>query len=178
MAVTDRREARRELRRSGRRRRRGGAGRGPRVLQHTAQRVSRSIEEGRHHARRVIRGDRPFVLVLVGVLVLAAVVLSGPTQSFVDGRSRVDALERKAAALEDANGDLRRRVDDLNDPLRIELIAREQQGFVRPGEVAYSITAPEVDRPRITAPRASTSATDDAPWHVRVRGIVEEWFGA
>ena len=117
------------------------------------------------------------MLVLVGALVLAAVVLTGPAQSFVDGRSRVDALQVKADALHEANDDLRDQVEDLNDPLRIELIAREQQGFVRPGEMAYSLTPPEVDRPRITAPRGSASGAEDDPWFDRARRIVGEWFG-
>lgn len=135
------------------------------------------MAEVRYRAGRVVRGDRPFVLVLVGALVLAAVILTGPAQSFVDGRSRVDALQLKADALHEANDGLQRQVEDLNDPLRIELIAREQQGFVRPGEVAYSLTPPEVDRPRITAPRDSVRATGDGSWFERARRIVGEWFG-
>ncbi len=104
---------------------------------------------------------------LLGVLVLAAVIISGPAQSYLDARDRVETLEEKAVALDDANAQLEQRVEDLNDPTNIELLAREQQGFVRPGEVAYALVPPEVDRPRITAPRETPSA-DPPAWYVRV----------
>lgn len=115
------------------------------------------------------------VVALLAALVLGGVVLSGPVQSYLDARDRVAALEAKAEALDDANAELEQRVEDLNDPLNIELLAREQQGFVRPGEVAYSLAPPEVDRPRITEPR-ETPPPPPAPWYVRVwqavRGVV------
>jgi len=40
---------------------------------------------------------------------------------------------------------LEQRVDDLHDPEHLELVAREQQGFARPGEVVYRIIPPETD---------------------------------
>ena len=124
---------------------------------------------------RVVRGDRPMIVALLAVLVLSGVVLTGPVQSYLDARDRVAALEAKAEALDEANAQLEQRVEDLNDPLNIELLAREQQGFVRPGEVAYALAPPEVDRPRITEPRAAPPP-EPAPWHVRVweavRGVV------
>ncbi len=117
------------------------------------------------------------VVGLLGVLVLAGVIISGPAQSYLDARDRVETLEEKAVALDDANAQLEQRVEDLNDPTNIELLAREQQGFVRPGEVAYALVPPEVDRPRITAPREVP--TEDPPaWYVRVwESITEGWRG-
>lgn len=172
-----RRQERRALRRSGRRRRRGGHGRGPRAVQSTARGVQRTGERVTGRVRRLVRGDRPLVGLVLGVLVLGAVILSGPADSYLDARSRVQALEAKESALDAANQDLVDRVEDLNDPVRIELIAREQQGFVRPGEVAYSLVPPEVERPLITAPRSAVGDEPDRSWLAQARGAVREWLG-
>ncbi len=125
--------------------------------------------------RRAVGGDRPFAAAIAGLLVLGVVVLSGPAQSYLDGRERVEALERKATALDAENGRLAQRVEDLHDPLNIELTARETQGFIRPGEVPYALVPPEVDRPQITAPRTAETP-DERPWHrrawERIRGLL------
>jgi cell division protein FtsB len=164
---------RRELRRLERRRRRGGHGRGPLALQ-------RAIGGGLGAVRRAVgsatSGNRPLLVVLAGALVLSVLMLSGPAQRLLDSRARVDTLAAKAEALEHANGALERRKADLEDPLNVELLAREQQGFIRPGEVPYTLVPPEVDRPRITAPRDDTEIT--APtWYGRAWETVRGWVG-
>ena len=67
-------------------------------------------------------------------------------------RTRIAALEAKAAALEAENVRLERRITDLDDPATVELLAREQLGLVRPGEVPYVLIPPQVDRQRILDP--------------------------
>jgi cell division protein FtsB len=164
---------RRELRRLERRRRRGGHGRGPVALQ-------RAVRGGQDGVRRTISsatsGNRPFVAVLAGALVLSVLMLSGPAQRLLDSRARVDTLAAKADALERENGLLERRQADLEDPLNIELLAREQQGFIRPGEVPYTLVPPEVDRPRITAPRESVEPRE-LVWYERAWNTVRGWVG-
>jgi cell division protein FtsB len=164
---------RRELRRLERRRRRGGHGRGPVALQRAAR---SGLGAGRRAASTVTSGDRPLVAVLVGALVLSVVMLSGPAQRLLDSRARVDGLAVKAEALERENELLERRQADLEDPGNVELLAREQQGFIRPGEVPYTLVPPEVDRPRITAPR--DQADPPVPtWYARAWETVRGWVG-
>lgn len=88
-------------------------------------------------------------LLLAGAIVLGAVLLAPPFENYVVARQRVAVLEQQALALEAENMRLERRITDLDDPLTVELLAREQQGLVRPGEVPYVLLAPEVDAPRI-----------------------------
>ena len=109
-------------------------------------------ERPRRAARRS-RRTRP-VDVLLGVLLLATIafgvlVLIQPLEGYLAERQRVATLEQQALALENENLRLERRIDDLDDPVTIELLAREQQGLVRPGEVPYVLTPPDVDAPRI-----------------------------
>jgi cell division protein FtsB len=164
---------RRELRRLERRRRRGGHGRGPVALQ-------RAVDTGLGAVRRAVAsttsGNRPLVAVLAGALILSVLMLSGPAQRLLDSRARVDSLAVKAEALERENTVLERRQADLEDPLNVELLAREQQGFIRPGEVPYTLVPPEVDRPRITAPRDAAEAPAPA-WYARAWETVRDWVG-
>lgn len=164
----DRRAQRRLVRRVARRRRVGSVGNRPGLLTLPAVLHDR--------VRLVTHGDRPLVLALVGALVLAVVLLSGPAQSYLDGRERVEKLTAKAAALDAENAALEQRVTDLEDPETIELLAREQQGYIRPGEVPYVLLPPEVERPTITDPR-TTPEPASGPWYQRLWLELRGWVG-
>ncbi len=156
-----------QLRRSERRRRRGGAGRAPRPVQRLARRVAGAGEVSPHTVAQAGRGDRPMLMVLVAVMVLGVVMLSGPAQRYLDGQHRVGRLETSVAALEEETDELEQRRDRLTDPDEVELLAREEQGFVRPGEVPYTLVPPEVERPRIATPR-DVGRPDPEPWYARL----------
>jgi cell division protein FtsB len=108
---------------------------------------------GTRREQRRARRTSP-VDVLLGVLLLGAVglgvlLLAPPFEGYLAARQRVAGLEQQAIALENENLRLERRLADLDDPVTIELLARSQQGLVRPGEVPYVLTPPDVDAPRI-----------------------------
>lgn len=169
-------DERQELRRLSRRRRRGGHRRAPMPVQRAAARVGSAVARVRAAAHRAVSGNRPFVVALLGALVLGLVMLSGPTQRYFDHRARVATLEAKADALDAEIARLEQRRDDLNDPTHLELLAREQQGFIFPGEVPYTLIPPEVDQPRIATPRQTTPAPEP-PWYQRAWEQVRSWFG-
>gem|GEM_PF-1633235 len=166
MTASHRLEERRRLRALERRRRRGGSARGPVTVQRAARGVRGGVARLRMRATRAVRGDRPLIVALLGVLALAVVILSSPLESFLDGRERVDHLEVKAAALDAENARLEQRVIDLETDTTIELLAREQLGLVHPGEVLYTLTPPEVERPLISPPRTQEAGSGD-PWYTR-----------
>jgi cell division protein FtsB len=176
VSLAHRTEQRRELRRLERRRRRGGEGRGPVALQRLVIAVGDGLAMARAAVVRAVRGDRPLLVALAGVLVIAMLVLSQPAQSYLDGRARVDTLAVKAEALDGENERLERRAADLRDPATVELLARETQGFTRPGEVPYALIPPEVDRPVITAPRDQAGVEPDA-WYERLWSLTTGRFG-
>jgi cell division protein FtsB len=169
-------EERRRLRRLERRRRRGGDQRGPVVLQRTARGVRHGTTLARSRFRRFIRGDRPLLLVTLAVLALAAILLSAPLQSYLDGQARVDHLAVTAEALDRANADLTQRAEDLERDTTVELLAREQLGLVFPGEVAYTLAPPEVDPSRTTA-NAPVEPAAPLPWHTRLWSQLRELLG-
>jgi cell division protein FtsB len=98
---------------------------------------------------RVLRSDLLLGLILVTVLGLGVMLVAPPFENYVSARQRVALLEQQAAALDTANQQLERRLSDLDDPVTVELLAREQQGLIRPGEVPYVLIPPESERPRI-----------------------------
>jgi cell division protein FtsB len=100
-------------------------------------------------------------VLLLGALGLGVVLLAPPFEQYVIARQRVALLEQQALALDTENQRLERRVADLNDDVTIELLARSQQGLVRPGEVPYVLIAPEVDVPRILDAPQQVASEDD-----------------
>jgi cell division protein FtsB len=109
----------------------------------------RRRRRARRPVRRLLGADLTLGALLLGATVLGVWVAAAPFETYVSSRERVALLEQQAAALAAENARLEQRVIDLDDPLTIELLAREQQGLVRQGELPYVLTPPEPDRPRI-----------------------------
>ena len=175
MSRSDVRGQRRELRRRARARRRGGDGRPPVFVQRVTG-LAHATRDGTQRAWDAARsGDRPMAVALVVVVVLGVTMLAGPTQRYLDSDTRVDDLQAKASALEAENDLLHQRKQDLTDDEYVELLAREQQGLVRPGEVPYTLVPPEVERPQISAPHQVT-ATREAAWYERAWTTVRNWL--
>lgn len=103
----------------------------------------------RRAARRRAPADLLLGVLLLATLALGVLVLAPPFEDYRAARQRVALLEQQAAALEVENERLASRVEDLDDPVTLELLARQQQGLVRSGDVPYVLTSPEVDAPRI-----------------------------
>lgn len=169
----------RSRRRESRRAARGGRPRGGRIgrlLAPVTGALARMFAPVGRAARSAVSGDRPLVVALLGVLGLAVILLSGPTQSYLDHRARVEVLELQAEVLEAENARLSSRAEALQDDGTIERLAREQQGFIRPGEVPYALVPPEVERPRITVTWDDPEPAP-APWYERAWGTVQALFG-
>jgi cell division protein FtsL len=86
--------------------------------------------------RPKLTGRAAALLVAVSVLVVMAVV---PARQLLEQRSRIAELDRQAAELEAQNGELRREISALHDPVHLEELARACLGMVAPGEVAFVI---------------------------------------
>ncbi len=149
-------------------------GRSPRRAPAPVQRVARATRNGAVATRelgvRAVSGDKPLAVAFLAVFVASLVLLSGPMQSYLASRDRVELLQAQAEALAEANASLEQRSEDLNDPAQLELRAR-QDGFIKPGEVPYVVVPPEVERPQIVDPVPEPERDDD-PWFVRAwRGL-------
>jgi cell division protein FtsB len=98
-------------------------------------------------------------VVFVGVLFVAVF----PTQTYLQQRQEVEAREQRLAEIEAEAEELEQRVADLQGDEAVELLAREEWGFVFPGEEAYAIvglgatTVPPPATTTTTAPVADAS---------------------
>ena len=171
-----RRDRRRALRSATRRRVRGGEHRAPRPVQQLARHVDDAAHVASSTVRRVMVGDRPFVLGLLALFVVGALVLGGPLRSYLDQRDRVELLERQLTVLEESNADLERRADDLRDPSYQQLLARERYGYVHPGEVPYVVVPPERD-PSTIAETLAVEESVPRSWYREVWDGVTGLFG-
>lgn len=166
-------------RRASRRAARGGRRRGGRLGQWLAPvtgAIARVFSPVGRAGRAAVSGDKPLIVALLTVVGLVVVLLSGPAQSYLDHRARVEVLEMQADVLEAENSRLSSRAESLQDEGTIERLAREQQGFIRPGEVPYALVPPDVDRPQITVPWEDADAAP-APWYERAWASVQSLFG-
>lgn len=103
-------------------------------------------EEAAQPAARRSRRPRWRAVLFVTLLVSLGLVVSGvlPLQQYLEREIQVDTAKEQLAALEARNSEIAEDVDALLTDQEIERVAREQYGFVRPGEVGYVVIVPEV----------------------------------
>jgi hypothetical protein len=86
-----------------------------------------------------------------------------PLQQYLGRETQVNAAQEQLAGLEAANAAIAEDVDALLTDQEIERVAREQYGFVRPGEVGYVVITPEVDESISQRPAPEPVETPDPP---------------
>lgn len=106
----------------------------------------------------------------IGVGAIAVLVLGlgltglAPARQAFSQRQRVEAEQRKLAALEAENRKLDDRLRRLNDPDYIEKLAREQLGLVRPGEISYVVVPPPETTQTAVAPKPKPRSAPARAW--------------
>ncbi len=88
---------------------------------------------------------------LVGALTLTAIA---PARQAISQQERIRAEERKLQELNIKNAELSARLERLNDVEYMELLAREQLGLVKPGEVSFVVLSPSATS-TVTTPEPS-----------------------
>jgi cell division protein FtsL len=89
-----------------------------------------------------LTGRAAALLVAVAILSVMAIV---PIGRYLDQRSAIADIERRAAELQDENADLRGEISRLHDPAELEKLARSCLGMVGPGEVAFVLPGRTAD---------------------------------
>jgi cell division protein FtsB len=109
------------------------------------------------------RGRRWRTMLFVTLLVSLGLVASGvlPVQQYLERETQVNAARDELDALLADNGELQDQSDALLTDQEIERIAREQYGYVRPGEVGYVVITPEGEEIPSSPPQAAPVERDD-----------------
>jgi cell division protein FtsB len=112
-------------------------------------------EQGQPPAGRRKRSRWRGVLFLA-LLVSLGLVASGvlPLQQYLEREIQVTDAQERLGALETANESIASDVDALQSDQEIERVAREQYGFVRPGEVGYVVIVPDSQSVEAETPAA------------------------
>ncbi|MFV2000764.1 MAG: septum formation initiator family protein [Acidimicrobiia bacterium] len=97
----------------------------------------------RRRGRRSRFGSLFFIVVLIALGLVATGVL--PVRDYLERENEVNAAQVRLDGLQSANAELAADVDALFSEQEVERIAREQYGFVRPGEIGYVVLTPDVE---------------------------------
>ncbi len=119
--------------------------------------------------------------VLALTLIVLGVMAVTPARQLYDQHRQINEAQRQLERLSAQNAKLQGWLDRLNDPDHLERLAREQLGFVRPGEVSYLVVPPDPP-PAPPAPEAPPASArprpQPKPWHARpwerVRALLNE----
>ena len=102
-------------------------------------------------------------LIVAGTAVVTAVI---PFRQILEQQARVEGASAELARINLENELLTGEVQALNTPEEIERLARENLGYVMPGETAYVVLEPE--ETLATTPVAPAAAEEDVPWYVAI----------
>jgi len=109
-------------------------------------------------------------------LVLCALVVSAalPLREFLSQRADIRHLEQSQAAAKTRVTALEEQKARLADPDYVAALARDRLHFVRPGETAYVVIAPDAPAAAPKDARRAQSAPTgpEAPWYSQLWGSV------
>lgn len=99
-----------------------------------------------------------FMVIMMGLVVLAAFVLVPTIGTYLDQRQQIAALEEAVQLSRDEVADLERQRERWQDPAYITTQARERLYYVQPGEVVYLV---DNDLPPELAPQEQDPVSDE-----------------
>jgi len=99
-----------------------------------------------------------FMVIMLGLVVLATFVLVPTIGTYVDQRQQIAALVAAVEVTEDQVDDLEAQRDRWGDPAYIMTQARERLYYVKPGEVPYLVVD---DLPAAQVPQDEAPVSDD-----------------
>ncbi len=130
----------------------------------TLERPLHSEPRRRKSGKRSRFGTVVFLALLVSLGLVATGVL--PIRDYLGRENAVNAAQDRLVALQERNASLADDVDALYSEQEVERIAREQYGFVRPGEIGYVVLTPE-------APEAPPSPIEPVATTVVRRSLLQ-----
>lgn len=121
----------------------------------------------------VRQGERVYLLAALCLVLLLGAMAIGPMKSYAAAGDRVEQLAQRRTDLQsevDRLEELRLR---LGDPEEIELLAREQFGLVRPGEIPYVVVHPAGQLGELSL---ATPGPPPIPWYHRLFSTLRQVF--
>ena len=108
------------------------------------------------------------LVVLMALLVMMAV---GPARQLWDEHAQISSDQRQLAAGNAKATELTGRIEALQNPTHIEQLARDQLGYVRPGETLYIVGQPQTRPSPAPAPPPARAAAPRSLLEVAWAGL-------
>lgn len=87
-------------------------------------------------------------IAIVGALLMSLIFDDMGIARYLHMKQSVERLAQDVQHLKQANAHLQTEIDRIRqDPLRVEELARERLGFVKPGETVYQVIKPKASEP-------------------------------
>jgi cell division protein FtsB len=115
------------------------------------------------------RRSRTLLVLAVLVVAVTAVLLTNvfPYRQILAQQRQVSAASDRLEALQVENARLERQAEALRTDEEIERLARENLGYVRPGEIAYVVLEPPAE-PTPATPEPATEPEEPRQWYEKV----------
>ncbi len=116
-----------------------------------------------------------FMVIMLGLVVLAAFVLVPTLGTYIDQRQQIAALEESVELTQAQVAELERERERWNDPAYITTQARERLYYVKPGEIVYLVDddLDPVERPAEEVAVSDTLQQAEADWMTQlVRSVI------
>src|SRR5712692_5375264 len=98
------------------------------------------------------------------ILLLIATVAMGPARQLWTEHQQIRSDEASLAAGGAEASQLTGRIEAMRDPKHVEQLARDQLGYVRPGETSYIIVHPQQPAAPPSPPAAKTTSWLRLTW--------------
>lgn len=107
-----------------------------------------------------------FMVIMLGLVVLAAFILVPTVGTYIDQRQRIAALEQSVELTQQQVDELEREQDRWSDPAYITTQARERLYYMKPGEVVYLVDndLATAEQPQTEKPVSDELERTDTDW--------------
>ena len=119
---------------------------------------------------------------LAVILIVLAMMAIGPARQWYQEQQTIHADEATLAAGNAQASRLNAKLSDLQDPSYVESMAREDLGYVTPGETSYVVSRPQAQAPQLgqlapVAPSPAGSAATSAHGSLSLVGKLRAALG-
>lgn len=129
-----------------------------------------AVPKRRRKRRRSRIGTVAFIVLLVALGLVATGVL--PVRDYLGRENEVNAAQSRLELLQQQNAKLAGDVEALYSEQEVERIAREQYGFVLPGEVGYVVLTPDEPAQASTPPEPVTVVQEERSFLQRIMDFI------
>ncbi|WP_257203313.1 FtsB family cell division protein [Corynebacterium cystitidis] len=135
------------------------------VASRDARRNAQQAEKKKKRTNRLsMKGDYIGIAVIIAVLLVVLIAIAVPMRTYYEGRSEINRLNESIAAKQQQRNDLVDDINKYNNEDYIKQEARRRLGMMEPGETAWRIIDPRMDKDQAVTTERESAAPPARPW--------------